>query len=92
MNKFLRDHKVSTSIHLSINRVRCYLQLFSLAVIATCDGLKIRFDYNQGRPGDTVSQWDWHEEHPSKEDFTHWKWAMKHLVNKMHILRNPLGK
>ena len=63
-----------------------------IADIATGDGLRIRSNYARGRPGDTVSQWDWHEEHPSKEDFVHWKWAMTQLVDERQFLYNSLGK
>ena len=67
MDTLLQEDNVSTFILLSINRVRYIFQLFSLADIATGDGLRIRVDYAQERPGDTVSQWYWYEEHPPRK-------------------------
>ena len=58
LDTFLCYHNISTSILLSINRARCYLKLFSLVDITTGNDLRMRADYAQGRPGDTVSQWN----------------------------------
>ena len=91
MDTFINNYVISNPILLSINRVRCYLQLFFISDIATGDGLKIRNNYAQGHRGDTVSKWDWHEEHPSNEDFVHWKWAMTILIDERNLLHNPLG-
>ena len=91
MDPFINNYVISNPILLSSNRVRCYLQLFFILDIATGDGLKIRNNYAQGYRGDTVSKWDWHKEHPSNEDFVHWKWAMTLLIDERNLLHNPLG-
>ena len=44
-----------------------------------------------GIPGDTCSSWDWHEEHPPLQDFTHWKWVTALLVDERKNLHIPLG-
>ena len=91
MNTFINNYIISNPILLSINRVRCYLQLFFISDIATGDGLKMRNNYAWGHCGDTVSKWDWHEEHPSNEDFVHGKRAMTLLIDERNLLHNPLG-
>ena len=58
MDIFFQDHSLSSAILVSINRVRCYLEVFSLADIATGDGTRLRSCYSQGQRGDTHSQWD----------------------------------
>ena len=71
---FLRNnHDIRPSILLSINLVRCYLEVYSLADIVTGDGTNIRKNYLLGTPSDSRSTWDWHRESPSSQDFTQWK-------------------
>ena len=40
MDTFLKDHDISPTILQYINRVSCYVQVFSLAYIATGDGMR----------------------------------------------------
>ena len=65
MDIFIRTPNYNLSTLTSINRVRCYLQVFLVADIATGDGTKVRGNYSRGLLGDSLSIWDWHEEHPS---------------------------
>ena len=77
---------------ISINKVRGYLEVFTLADISSGDGIKIRPCFALGLKGDTRSKRDWHEERPSALDFSRWKGAMPLLgdeTNKFHTL---LGK
>ena len=86
------DYDLTPADQISINRVRCYLEVFSLADIATGDGSRIRPCYKYGQRGDTISSWDWHEEQPSRHDVSRWKWALTLLVNQTQRLHTPLGK
>ena len=86
------DYDLTPADQISINRVRCYLEVFSLADIATGDGSRIRPCYKYGQRGDTISSWDWHEEQPSCHDFSRWKWALTLLVDQTQRLHTPLGK
>ena len=92
MDIFFQDHSLSSAILVSINRVRCYLEVFSLADIATGDGTRLRSCYSQGQRGDTHSQWDWHEERPSDRDFKRWRDALSLLFDETKRLHTPLGK
>ena len=69
MDIFRIEQNLTTADLISINRVRCYLEVFSLADIATGDGSKIRTCYKLGLHGDTTSSWDWHEEQPASHAF-----------------------
>lgn len=42
MDLFSQDHDITPTVKTSINRVRGYLEVFTLANIATDDGLTIR--------------------------------------------------
>ena len=92
MDIFRIDHDLTPADRISINRVRCHLEVFSLADIATGDGSKIRLCYKLGLRSDTTSSWDWHEERPSSHDFSRWKWAMTLLVDETQSLYPHLGK
>ena len=81
MDIFRIDHDLTLADLISINRIRYHLEVFSLADIATGDDSKIRPCYKFGLRGDTTSSWDWHEERPSHQDFSQWKWAMNILVD-----------
>ena len=69
MDVFIIDHDLTTADLISINRVRCYLKVFSLADIATGDGSKIRTCYKFGQRSNTTSSWDWHEEQLFHQDY-----------------------
>ena len=92
MDILKEDYDISTTVEESINRMRCYLEVFSLAYITTRDGTKIRPCFGYGIIGDTVSSWDWAEERPTIQDIQNWKWAMNLLVDATNKLHNPLGK
>ena len=85
----LKEHDITTTVMTSINRVRGYLDVFTLADSTTCDGNKIRQYFILGIKSDTKILWDWHEERPSSLDFSRWKWAMTLLVDEakkcMHL-------
>ena len=91
MDILRNKHDILPSILLSINRVHCYLEVYSMTDIATGDGTKIRNNFLLGTPSDSNSIWDWHCESPFSQDFTHWKWAMTLLSDERQILLNPLG-
>ena len=88
----LKEHDIPTAVSTSINRVRGYLEVFTLADITTGDGNKIRQCFQLGSKSDTKSLWDWHEERPSPLDFSRWKWAVTLLVDETKKLHTPLGK
>ena len=92
MDIFMINHDLTTADLISINRVRCYLEVFSLSNIATGDGSKIRPCYKFGLRSNTTSSWDWHEERPPHQDFPRWKWAINLLVNETQRLHTQLGK
>lgn len=92
MDIFFQDHSLPPNILVSINRVRCYLEVFSLANITTGDGNRIRSCYLQGNRGDTHSNWDWHEEKLSVRDFNRWRNSMSLLLDETKRLHRPLGK
>ena len=89
---FFQDHSLPPNILVSINRVRCYLEVFSLADITTGDGTRIRSCYLQGNRGDTHSKSDWHEKQPSVRDFNRWRNSMPLLLDETKRLHRPLGK
>ena len=92
MDILSKDHDITPTMMSSINRVRGYLEVFTLADIATGDGTKIRQCFIQGTKSDTTSLWEWHEERPSALDFTNWKWAMTLLIDETKKLHKQLGK
>lgn len=81
MDIFYTEYNLPTSTLQSINRVRCHLQLFSLADLATGDGTKIRNQYILGLKDNLGSNWEWQIEQPSHKDIIAWKSAMKSLIN-----------
>ena len=87
-----KEHDINTTVMSSINRVRGYLEVFTLADITTGDGNKIRPCFLLGSKSDTNSLWDWHEERPSLLDISRWKWAMTLLVDETKKLHTSLGK
>ena len=87
-----KEHNITTKESTSINKVRGYLEVFTLADITTGDGNKIRQCFKLGIKSDTKSLWDWHEERPSQLDLAEWKRAMTLLVDGTNKLHKPLGK
>ena len=55
---FNQEHDITTAVKISINKVRGYLEVFTLADIATGDGTKIRPCFVSGLKSDTKSNWD----------------------------------
>ena len=62
MSILKEDHNISTAVEESINRMKCYLEVLSLADITTGGGTKIRPCLIYCIKGDTISSWDWAEE------------------------------
>ena len=62
MDIFSKEHDITLTVMTSINRLRGYLEVFTLADIATGDSTKIRPCFILGIKSDTKSLWDWHEE------------------------------
>ena len=92
MDIFSKEHDITPTVMTSINRVRGYLEVFTLDDIATGDGTKIRPCFILGIKSDTKSLWDWHEERLSPLDISRWKWAMTLLVDETKKLHTPLGR
>ena len=92
MDIFINQHSLPTTILQSINRVRCYFKVFSLADIATGDGMRICNKYMHSTNNDMDSYWDWPMEQPSTKDYAHWKTAMALLLDERQFLLTPLGK
>ena len=92
MDIFSQEHDITTQAKTSINKVRGYLEVFTLSDIATGDGTKIRASFSLGLKSDTRSKWDWHKERPSALDISRWKGAMSLLVDETKKLHTPLSK
>ena len=80
------------SLSFPVNRVRCHLQIFSLADIATGDGLRIQNKFLQGRNESKESIWDWPLEQSSPRDFNEWRSAVSLLINERSLLKYPVGR
>ena len=91
MDIFGKEHNIAPKVLQSINRVRCHLKVFSIADIATGDGLKIRKQYMLGLVEDTDSSWEWPLERPSSNDFKCWREAMNLLLDETKLLTTPVG-
>ena len=76
----------------AFNRVRCHLQVFSLADIATGDGKTICRQFLIDNPYSMPSKWEWHRECPCPEDFRVWKRYLPTFLNASSVLHQPLGK
>ena len=75
-----------------INRVRCSLQVITLADITTADGRSIRQDVREGRQWTRRSKYQWGKEQPSEQDWDEWSRAMIRISNHNGYLPNPLGR
>ena len=91
MDILIQDGTLSRPALCSINRVRCHLQVYSMADIATGDGLRLQQNIHLGLQQQVASSWDWHEECPSPHDVSCWRRAMPFLSNAQHVLHNSLG-
>ena len=92
MDIFLNDYNLPKKMLQSINRVRCHLKVFSIADIATGDGMKIRSIYSVGTASNRQSIWEWPKEQPSCNDVKAWKRAMQLLLDERNMLKFPVGK
>jgi len=57
MDIWLHDHNFSQSIQQALNRVRCYLQVMTVADLLTGDGKHIRFNYLHALHAPSTSIW-----------------------------------
>ena len=76
----------------SINRVRCHLQVLSLADIVTGDGKNIGGNYLRGIPSKDVSRWEWHKEEPCQNDYKTWNKYISKITEANGVLALPLGE
>ena len=89
----LHQHNTLTRMEeVSINRVRCHLEVLTLADIATGDGLRICEDYMQGVKSTTTSRYEWQKERPCNQDFKVWRKYIPSLLTSSHVLHKPLGR
>ena len=91
MDIFLTEYILPTRTLQAINRVRCYFKVFSIADIATGDGLRITKQYLLGLDIKHESSWEWPLEQPSAQDFAQWTKAMKLLLDERQNLKFPVG-
>ena len=63
---------MTTKQEVEFNRVRCHLQVISIADIATGCGIKIQHTYMIGEI-EIKSTFEWQKEEPHKKDFSIWK-------------------
>ena len=68
MDILKEDYDISTTVEESINRMRCYLEVFSLAYITTRDGTEIRPCFKYSVKSEIVTSWEWAEEIPTRQD------------------------
>ena len=92
MDILLKDYDLPVKTLQSINRVRCHFKVFSVADIATGDGLQIRNQFISGLVEQNESIWEWPLEQPSNVDFKCWKHAMNLLLDERKSLKTPLGR
>ena len=83
--------KLTKKEETSFNRVRCHLQLLSIADIATGCGTRICQKYLEGT-NDTNSTFDWHKEKPDTGDYKIWRKYLPSLLTNTNQLKFPVGK
>ena len=91
MDIFINSHLLPLSTLISINRVRCYLQVLALSDITTGDGSRISQCYLLGDKGSSCSTWIWHEEHPTPADFHNWRTIVRSIPSDCGVLSHPVG-
>ena len=91
MSAVMETSSLSIADQISFNRVRCFLQVITMADIATGCGTKIRNAYMEGNKP-TSSSYDWQMEKPCPRDFRLWKKCMLRLVTGNNTLNFPVGK
>ena len=87
MDIFCNEFEFPMKTLQAINRVRCHLQIFSLADIATGDRTQIQNNFLLGKNDNISSIWDWPLEKPSVQDFKEWKSALVLLINELSLLK-----
>ena len=70
MDILSQEYKITPTAKTYVNRVRGYLEVFTLEGIATGDGIKICPCFALGVKSDTKSMLDWHEERTSALDIS----------------------
>ena len=88
-----RENGISSETTLRIiNRVRCHLQVITLADISVGDGRRIREDMLDGRRGQWQSHYEFGEEYPSVDDRVVWRNTMRRISNNNFFWDRPLGR
>ena len=85
-------HHLSKQEITAINRVRNYLEVLTVADIATGDGKHICTNYLSGIRSHNRSSYEWQTEHPCAQDFRCWRKYIPSLLNPLNSLRQPLGR
>ena len=65
----IMPHYETKQIECSLNRVRCYLEVLTVADIATGDGSSICLHFLLGKKSNQPSKYTWPVEHPDIADF-----------------------
>ena len=68
MTALCTDTSLTRKEEMALNRVRCYLEAFTMADIVTGDGTRICPNAYNGIKPMTASIFDWHEERPTVSD------------------------
>ena len=92
MTALQKHNTLTKEVEISINRVRCHLEVITLADIVTGDGLRICDDYMNGLKSTTVSSHEWQVEKPCSKDFKLWRMYLPSLLTPSHVLQKPLGR
>ena len=82
----------SPSQQVRINRVRCHLQVITLADIVTPDGRRIRQEVLDGVRWNRRNNYKWGKEQPSDGDWAEWRRAMVAISSHTGTLSTPLGR
>ena len=72
----------------SLNRVRCYYKVITVADLSSICGTRICTSYKKLR---NDSSFIWQTEHPTDEDFRLWEAAIKTISSSNGTLHTPLG-
>ena len=92
MDYFIKQGNISKNHLCAINRVRCHMQIFTIADLATGNGKYVNSKYLIRLRENQNSQWKWHMESPTNADYKIWKEYILKLASPTGIQYNPLGK
>ena len=81
---------MSSHDEIAVNRVRCYLQVITIADIGTGCGKYIHHTYLQAKKV-TESSYEWHEEQLCPQDFKLWNKFIPTLLDNTDRLSCPVG-